>query len=75
MYNGDVLIHIDATLDDEAINKLLQDTAQDPGVIDARINEKTPHLMLVDFDTNATKPSAILEAVRQRGVDAELVGL
>ncbi|WPL18435.1 hypothetical protein Thiowin_03508 [Thiorhodovibrio winogradskyi] len=75
MYNGDVIIHIDATLDDEAINKLLHDTSQAPGVIDVRINEKARHLMMVDFDAKATKPSAILETVRKRGLGAELVGL
>lgn len=75
MLNGDVLIHIDDTLDDQALNRLLRETGENPGVIDACINERFRHLMLVDFDTAATKPSTILHSLRQRGVGAELIGL
>jgi len=75
MYNGDVLIHIDETLDDEGLNRLVRETGENPGVIDARINERVRHLMLVDFDARATTPSAILQGLRQRGIGAELIGL
>jgi len=75
MHNGDVLIHIDETLDDAALNSLLRETGENPGVIGACINERARHLMVVDFDAQVTKPSAILHSLRQRGIDAELIGL
>ncbi|WP_462319908.1 hypothetical protein [Halochromatium sp.] len=75
MYSGDVLIHIDDSLDDEALDALLLKTREEPGVLDARVNEGTRHLMVVDFDAKATSPSNILQAMRQRGVGAELIGL
>lgn len=75
MYNGDVLIHIDDSLDDEALNGLLRQTGEEPGVIGACINERTRHLMVVDFDAQATTPGAILNATRRRGVGSTLVGL
>ena len=75
MHNGDVLIHIDDSLDDQAINRLLRETGEHPGVIGACINERARHLMVVDFDAAVTKPSTILHSMRQRGIGAELIGL
>lgn len=75
MHNGDVLIHIDEALDEQALNRLLRETGEHEGVIGACINERARHLMVVDFDAEATRPSAILHAVRQRGIGAELIGL
>lgn len=75
MYNGDVLIHIDETFDDQTLNRLLRETGESPGVIGACINERARHLMVVDFDAQATKPSDILHSLQQRGIGAELIGL
>jgi len=75
MHNGDILIHIDDNLDEEALTGLLRQTGEEPGVIGACVNERTRHLMVVDFDARATSPSAILQATRERGVGAAMVGL
>ncbi|MEE4110530.1 MAG: hypothetical protein V2I24_14355 [Halieaceae bacterium] len=75
MYNGDVLIHLDEAFDDQALHRLLRETGENPGVIGACINERARHLMVVDFDAEATRPSEILRGLRQRGVSAELIGL
>ena len=75
MHTGDVLIHIDDSLDDLALNRLLRETGENPGVIGACINERARHLMVVDFDAEATKPSMILHGVRRRGIGAALIGL
>ena len=40
MHTGDVLIHIDDSLDDQALNRLLRETGENPGVIGACINER-----------------------------------
>jgi len=75
MHNGDILIHIDNTLNDDEIDSLLRDTSHDRGVIGACVGERTRHLMLVDFDADETRPSTILHAVRSRGLGAEMIGL
>jgi hypothetical protein len=75
MHNGDVLIHIDDSFDDAALNSMSRETGEHPGVIGACINERARHLMVVDFDAEATKPSTILHSLRQRGIGAELIGL
>ena len=75
MYHGDIVIHIDQALNDEAIDRLLRDTSHDHGVVGACVGTRTRHLMIVDFDGRQTKPSSILHAVRQRGVGAEMIGL
>lgn len=74
MYNGDVLVHIDDALDDEARNRLLREMGEMPGVIGAHINARVSHLMVVYFDAIATKPSAILHTLRQSGLGAVLIG-
>jgi hypothetical protein len=44
-------------------------------VLSACFHEKTPHLMVVDFDADAVRPSDIVESVRSRGLRAEMLGL
>lgn len=75
MNGSDILIHIDESLDPERREALEREIGDEQGVFSARINERTRHLMLVRFDPQALTPSAILEAVRGRGLHAELVGL
>jgi hypothetical protein len=75
MYGSDILIHIDEPLDDDRIHALERDLGSERGVLSACVNERTRHLLLVDFDPRALKPRAVLEAVRSRGLHAEMVGL
>jgi hypothetical protein len=75
MHQGDILIHIDRALGDDEIDRLLRDTSHDHGVVGACISDRTRHLMVVDFDGDATRPSAILHAIRHRGLSAEMIGL
>ena len=75
MHNSDIVIHIDETLDDGRIHKLEKELADEPGVLSACFHEKTPHLMVVDFDADSVRPSDIVESVRSRGLRAEMLGL
>jgi hypothetical protein len=38
------------------------------------MHDKARHLMLVDFDATALRPSTIVHAVRERGLHAEMIG-
>ena len=75
MRNSDIVIHIDETLDDGRIHRLEKELADEPGVLSACFHEKTPHLMVVDFDADSVRPSEIVESVRSRGLRAEMLGL
>ena len=75
MRNSDIVIHIDETLDDGRIHRLEKELADEPGVVSACFHENTPHLMVVDFDADAVRPSEIVESVRSRGLRAEMLGL
>lgn len=74
MYNADILIHIDETLNDEAALSLARDMGSEEGVLSACINDRARHLMLVDFDPSQVRPSHIVQSVRSRGLHAEMIG-
>ena len=74
MYTGDIVIHIDETLDDRHIHALERALGDEPGVYSACMHDKARHLMLVDFDATALRPSTIVHAVCERGLHAEMIG-
>jgi hypothetical protein len=74
MYTGDIMIHIDETLDDDYIHTVERALGDQDGIYSACMHEKTRHLMLVDFDATTLAPSDIVHAVRGQGLHAEMVG-
>ncbi len=75
MYTGDILIHIDEALDDDRIHELERELGSWDGVYSACMHENARHLMVVDFDARAVRPSELLQSVRNRGLHAEMIGL
>ncbi len=75
MYNADILIHIDETLNDAAVHDLERDVGSEDGVVSACMHERARHLLLVDFDPEQVRPSHIVHSVRNRGFHAEMIGL
>lgn len=71
---SDIVIHIGEALDDKRIHGLQREIGEQPGVYSACVNEKTRHLMVVDFDPEALRPSHLVRAVRERGLRAVMVG-
>lgn len=51
---GDILIHIDKSLDQQAQTKLENQLLHQEGVRTAAISQSAQHLMLVDFDHQKT---------------------
>lgn len=74
-YRSDVIIHIDELLQDHEIHALERDLGHIDGVYSACVNDRARHLLLVDYDPEDVRAAHLLEAVRRRGVGAELVGL
>jgi len=75
MGTGDILIHINEELNEDRIHELEQDLGRDPGIFCACMNEKTRHLLVVDYDPVEIKPSGIVHSIRDRGLHAQMIGL
>jgi len=75
MYTGDIVIHILEELDNDRIQDLERKMGYTPGVFSASMHERTRHLMVVDFDATAVRPSGIVKAVRSHGLHADMIGL
>lgn len=75
MYNADILIHIDESLNDDAVHDLEREMGSEEGVLSACVPERARHLMLIDFDPDRVRPSYLVHSVRGRGLHAEMIGL
>ncbi len=69
-----VVVHIDEDLDRDNLDKLSQTVGSLNGVYSADVQERHPHLMIVDYDPNQTKSLDVLCGVNNSGVHAQLVG-
>ena len=71
----DVTLHIDESLDEPDLQAVENDLRGQDGVISVHHEPRRPHLMLVEYDIDASSSRAILNTVTQRGLHAELIGL
>jgi hypothetical protein len=71
----DVLLHIDETLGHDQLKELEGAIRNDPGVIAVGFRDDRPHVIVVQYDPEATTATQILHRVTERGVHAELVGM
>ena len=72
---ADFIIHVDESLPKEQLDNLQELVRQGQGVISANVSGKAPHLMLVTYNPDCTTSKEIMEAVKERGVHAESLGL
>ena len=72
---GDIVIHINEDLNDDGIHDLERQLADNQGIYSACMHEKTRHLMVVDYDPDQIHPHNIVQAVRGRGLHAQMLGL
>ncbi len=71
----DVTVHIQESLSKER-RQGLEDKLRDlDGVVSVANHDDKPHLVLVEYNPDRASSSAILAAVKDTGVHAELVGL
>jgi hypothetical protein len=71
---NDVVIHVNETLDMDARHNLEDQMREIDGVIAPRFNERRPHLMIVAYDPEHTSTMTLLDAVRNRGYNAQHCG-
>lgn len=69
----DLVIHLDATLNERARDTLMYSLRFTQGVDRAQFNANHPRLLLVSYEPLSVDSQAILHLVRSHGVDARLV--
>jgi hypothetical protein len=75
MQTTDFIIHIDETLNAQALESVENDIRQSRGVVSAGHRFDKPHLVQVVYDSDSVHMSAIVEEVRGRGLHVQAVGL
>ncbi len=73
MHTPDITIHINQALDAVSQQALETTMREIDGVIAPRFN--LPHMLVVLYNSDKTSPAVLLNAVRSKGYQAQLVGL
>ncbi len=71
----DVTIHIDQDADKETRDKVEAALRNVDGVVSVHMPENEPHLVVVEYNPDATKSTVLLAAAREIVIHAELIGL
>ena len=71
----DVMLHIDEDLDKFQRKSLENHMRGQVGVIGLGYHDHHPHLMIVEYDLDATTSMQLLRSVTAKGLHAELIGL
>lgn len=70
----EIIIHIDENLDDEHRQRLVESLSKDKGITRAAINPEKNHLLVVDYQPDLINSQQVLQQVKAKGFEAELVG-
>jgi len=72
--NFKIVLHIDETLSSADRIQLESKLTQAKGIVEAHIDSRKHHLMLVDYDHDELSRVNVLQKVQSQGVHAELCG-
>jgi hypothetical protein len=72
---NEVVLHLNETLDDEALRQLEDAVRQDPGVISVGHAPNKANMIMVVYDSESTRASNLLHNFQERGLHAQVVGL
>ena len=71
---SDVTLHIDESISHEEREKFRDVLLKMDGVMAADSNDKTPHLMLIEYNPDIIEAVEFVHSAKRRGMHAELVG-
>jgi hypothetical protein len=71
----DITMHIDEKLDSRARETLRDIFLETHGVMAADCPDKTPHLMILEYDPDAIDAGQLITIAKQNGLHAELIGM
>lgn len=73
-HNANVVVHIDELLSAKQLEDVEKELSDVTGVVSACVHERTPHLLVVDYDPHSVHSAALLGHIKDRGLHAELIG-
>lgn len=71
----DVLIHLDQKIDEIEKENLVEQLRDVDGVIAPRFTNAKVHLLLIAYNSDTTNSTTLLNKVKDKGYNAQLVGL
>ncbi|MCU0809851.1 MAG: hypothetical protein MUE59_02225 [Thiobacillaceae bacterium] len=72
---NEVVLHLDETLDDDALGRIEESMRHEAGVISVGHNPGKAHMIMVVYDSESTRASNLLHSFQERGLHAQIVGL
>jgi len=72
---NEVLLHVDETLDDDALGQIEEGMRHEAGVISVGHNLGKSHMIMVVYDSESTRAANLLHGFQERGLHAQIVGL
>jgi len=73
-YNANLVVHIDESLSADQLHDVEQNLSGINGIVSACVHERTPHLMVVDYDPLTLRSQTVLKHFQGNGLHAELIG-
>lgn len=73
--HGDILIHVHENLNDDRLHQLEDTLRQKQCVFNVETTPENEHLFVVTLDSDCTDSTTVLQAVRDQGFHADIVGL
>lgn len=74
MQQANMVMHVNENLGELSRSIIERSLTERNGVLNARFNEKHPHLVLVSYDTECTSSSDILSDMSAQHLRAERIG-
>ena len=71
---SDIMLHIDENLNSKEQLVFEKQMREQKGVVGLGYHDTQPHLMIVEYNKDATTSKDLLHAVNKFGLHAELVG-
>ena len=71
---SDVTLHIDESISHDEREKFRDVLLEMDGVMAADCHDKTPHLMLIEYNPDVVDSIEFVRSAKRRGMHAELVG-
>lgn len=72
---NEVMLHLQETLDDDALLRLEEGVRQDTGVVSVGHNPDNIHMIMVVYDSETTRAASLLHTFQERGLHAQVVGM
>lgn len=73
-FDANAVVHINESLSAEQIHDIERELSRVRGVVSACAHEKTPHLLVVDYDPQRLRSHDLLRHFERSGLHAALVG-